>query len=95
MEIHGFMTYIDKSTIAPNRSLYYSNKTIVTKKATKDTDEVTSTTEEPITPEMAVKYAERLSDYIRASQRSIGAIKSTLSIENIERFKDKTTPNLL
>ena len=41
--------------------------------------------------ELAVKYSERQAEYIRNNTRALGAIKSTISIENTERFKDKTT----
>jgi hypothetical protein len=42
-------------------------------------------------PELAVKYHEKLSKYKRNNKRVLGAIKSIISIENTERFKDKTS----
>ena len=40
-------------------------------------------------PELAVKYIERLSEYQRNNTRALGAIKSVISLDNTERFKDK------
>ena len=40
---------------------------------------------------MVVKYSERQAEYTRNNTRALGTIKSTISIENTERFKDKTT----
>ena len=41
--------------------------------------------------ELVVKYSERQAEYTRNNTRALGTIKSTISIENTERFKDKTT----
>ena len=41
--------------------------------------------------ELAVEYSERQAEFSRNNTRALGAIKSTISIENTERFKDKTT----
>ena len=41
--------------------------------------------------ELAVKYSERQAKYNRNNARALGTIKSTISILNTERFKDKTT----
>jgi hypothetical protein len=46
---------------------------------------------EAYSPELAVKYHEKLSEYERNNKRALGAIKSIISIENTERFKDKTS----
>jgi len=42
----------------------------------------------PRSPELAVKYFERSTDYDRNQKKAIGALKSIISIENRERFKD-------
>jgi hypothetical protein len=47
------------------------------------------------TSELEVKYEERISDFVRNNNKAIGAIKSIISIDNIERFKDKTTASSL
>ena len=41
--------------------------------------------------ELVVKYSECQAKYIRNNTRALGTIKSTISIENTKRFKDKTT----
>jgi len=80
LEINGFMPYIDGTDIRPDKSLYY--------KTTNDKEVAYS-------PELAVKYIEKEGEYTRNSKRALGAIKSIISIENIERFKDKNNAKLL
>jgi hypothetical protein len=46
---------------------------------------------EAYSPELAVKYYEKLSKYKRNNKRALGAIKSIISIKNTKRFKDKTS----
>jgi gag-polypeptide of LTR copia-type len=46
-------------------------------------------------PELAVKYIERLSDYEDNQNKAFGALQSILSIDNIERFKDTNSPSEL
>src|ERR1700742_5314673 len=46
----------------------------------------------PKTPELGVKYEEKLAEYIRNSSKALGALKSIISQEIRERYKDKTTP---
>ena len=46
---------------------------------------------EPHSPELAVRYYEKSSEYERNSRKALGALKSIISIENTERFKDKNT----
>ena len=79
-EINGFMPYIDETEEEPNKELYYN---IGDKKDT------------PRTAELAVKYAEKSSKFRRNSAKALGAIKSIISRENIERFKDKETTSEL
>ena len=47
------------------------------------------TEKEPYSPELAVRYSEKLGEFTRNNKRALGAIKSTISLENSERFKDK------
>ena len=42
-------------------------------------------------PELIVKYIKKLSKYQRNNTRALGAIKSIISVDNTERFKDKKT----
>jgi gag-polypeptide of LTR copia-type len=41
----------------------------------------------PYSPELAVKYIEKLADYEDNEAKALGALKSIISIDNIERFK--------
>ncbi|TVY34054.1 Retrovirus-related Pol polyprotein from transposon TNT 1-94 [Lachnellula cervina] len=49
----------------------------------------------PRSPELAIKYLEKETEYSRNTKRALGAIKSTLSANNIDRFKDQPTADLL
>ena len=40
-------------------------------------------------PELAVKYIEKKLEFEKNSKKALGTIKSTISKENINRFKDK------
>src|SRR5450432_972004 len=78
LEINGYIPYIDRSKEKPNKSLYF--------KTTIKGDERTIT-DESYSPETAIKYYERLTEYEENQNKALGALKSILSIENIERFK--------
>jgi len=85
LEVNGFMPFIDNTIKAPNKSLYY--KTI------HDTKRGSSTIVEdeiPRTPELGIRYIEKLDEYERNKKKAYGAIKSILSLDVIDRFKDKT-----
>jgi len=45
----------------------------------------------PYSPELAVKYVDKESEFQRNNKKALGALKSIISIENTERFKDKTS----
>jgi gag-polypeptide of LTR copia-type len=49
----------------------------------------------PYSPELAVRYIEKESEFLRNSKKALGAIKSIISIDNIERFKDKSDAKAL
>ena len=83
LEINGYMPYIDGSELSPNKALYY--------KANTDN----SISEKPYSPELGVKYMEKELEFQRNSKRALGAIKSIISTENIDRFKDKTSAKAL
>ena len=42
-------------------------------------------------PELAVKYIDKLAEFQRNNTRALGVIKSIISVDNTERFKDKKT----
>jgi hypothetical protein len=45
----------------------------------------------PYSPELAVKYIERLIEYEENELKALGALKSLISIENIERFRENAS----
>ena len=45
----------------------------------------------PYSAELAVKYQEKLELFEANNQKALGALKSLISLENQERFKDKKT----
>jgi len=74
LEINGFMLYINGTESPPDKTLYY--KDTVKNKA--------------YSPELAVRYIDKLSEYERNQSKALGAIKSIIIQDNIDRFKDKT-----
>jgi hypothetical protein len=42
-------------------------------------------------PELAVKYIDKLAEFQRNNTRALSVIKSTILIDNTKRFKDKKT----
>lgn len=46
---------------------------------------------EPKSDELGVRYYERFLEYQRNSNKALGALKSIISTENVERFKDRDT----
>ncbi len=78
------MPFIDNSIKAPNKSLYY--------KTTYDTNSSLGAIikdEIPRTPELGIKYLEKLDEYERNKKKAYEAIKSILSLDVINSFKDK------
>jgi hypothetical protein len=48
-------------------------------------------TNKPYSPELAIWYIDKKAKFERNQIRTLGAIKSIISQENIDRFKDKIT----
>jgi len=96
LEINGYMPYIDESEEKPKIGLYYKKEEVIPKETS---SEVSTTKKQyewtPYSPELAVKYNEKLAEFERHSKRALGAIKTTISLEIIERFKNKTTASEL
>ena len=84
LEINGYMLYIKGTKIEPNKALYFK----------KEKNEETLSTE-AYSPETAIKYYKRLAKYEDNQNKALGALKSIISIENIERFKAEKTVNNL
>jgi hypothetical protein len=49
-----------------------------------------SDTSKAYSPELAVRYFDKISEYDRYNKKALGALKSIISLDNTERFKDKT-----
>ena len=49
----------------------------------------------PYSPELAVCYINKEAEYYKNSKKTLGAIKSIISIDNIKRFKDKLNTKAL
>ena len=73
------MPYINGSETTPNKALYYKG----------NIDNTIS--DIPYSPELGVKYIEKELEFQRNAKKALGAIKSTISIDNIDWFKDKTS----
>ena len=80
-EINGFMPYIDESEEEPDKSLYYN----ISKDPNNSKDQLIIAKSN----KLAVKYHEKLFEYNRNNAKALGAIKSIISRDNIERFSDK------
>src|SRR5882672_6689365 len=83
LEINGYMPYINGAKTKPNKALYYKSTT-----PTDGTKEIQ--TDEPYSPKTAIRYYERLAEYEDNQNKVLGAIKSILSIDNIERYRTIT-----
>ncbi len=84
LEVNRFMPFIDNSIKAPNKSLYY--------KTTYNTNSSLGAIVEdeiPRTRKLSIKYIEKLDEYKRNKKKAYRAIKSILSLDVIDRFKDK------
>ena len=106
LEINGFMPYIDGTEGTPIKSLYYESipKEKDTSKETtsstvsskgKEKEEKEELVEKPYSPELAIRYSDKVAEFHRNNKRALGALKSIISIENTERFKDKITARSL
>jgi gag-polypeptide of LTR copia-type len=78
LEINGFMPYIDNTEHAPDKSFYYKSNSDghITK---------------PYSPELAIRYIYKKAEFERNQTKALGAIKSIITQDNVDRFKDKTT----
>jgi hypothetical protein len=46
---------------------------------------------EPYSPELAIRYIDKKAEFERNQTKALGAIKSIISQDNIDRFKDKVS----
>jgi gag-polypeptide of LTR copia-type len=86
LEINGYISYIDGTEAVPNKRLYYD--IIIT---TKDGEKTSTYDTDPFTRELGARYADRISEFNRNNKRALGALKSIISNDNNDRFKDKTS----
>jgi hypothetical protein len=77
------MPYINNTEQAPDKSLYY------------ESDSDSHMTNKPYSPELAIRYINKKAKFERNQIKALGAIKSIISTDNVNRFKDKTTANRL
>ena len=80
------MSYIDGTEASPNKSLYYEIETSTNKEGKE-----TRSYGNALLSELGARYANRLSEFNRNNKRALGALKSIISINNNNRFKDKST----
>jgi hypothetical protein len=78
------MPFINNSIKVPNKSLYYK----ITYN-TKPSLGVIIEDEIPRIPKLGIKYIEKLDKYKHNKKKAYGAIKSILSLDVIDYFKDK------
>ena len=76
LEINGYIPYTNGTKLGPDKALYYTTA---------------KGEETPYSPETAIKYSERLIEYEDNQLKALGALKSIISIDNIERFKEHKT----
>ncbi|XMA08254.1 hypothetical protein WAI453_001045 [Rhynchosporium graminicola] len=79
------MSYINGTKTKPSRALYFKSEERINAQDEKRIDYTS------YSPELAIKYYKRLADFERANKKALGAIKSIISLENLDRFKDKTS----
>jgi hypothetical protein len=72
------MLYIDNTEHAPDKSLYYESNS---------NGHITK----PYSPELAIRYIDKKTEFERNQTKALGTIKSIVTQDNIDRFKDKTT----
>jgi len=82
LEINGYMSYIDETETEPDKELYYNISN-------------DNKADKPKSNELAVRYYERLSDFNRNDAKALGVLKSIISRDIIERFKDKDSSSEL
>jgi hypothetical protein len=81
------MSYINRTELVPNKRLYYKVKTTIGK----DGKESTKYDSDPFTRELGARYTNYISKYNRNNKRALGALKSIISKDNNDRFKDQTS----
>jgi hypothetical protein len=81
------MLYIDGIELAPNKSLYYNIKV----KTNKNNKEISRSYNNPLLLKLGVKYSDKLSEFSRNNKKALSALKSIISLDNNNRFKDKLT----
>jgi len=83
LEINSFMPYINNTKQAPDKKLYYK------------LDSNGHVTNKPYSLELAIWYINKKAKFERNQIKALSAIKSIISLDNVNRFKDKTTANSL
>jgi hypothetical protein len=77
------MPYIDNTEHAPDKSFYY------------ELNSDGYMTNKPHSPELAIRYIDKKTEFERNQTKALGAIKSIITQDNVDRFKDNTTAHSL
>ena len=80
------MSYIDKTETTLSKRLYYNIKTII-----KEGKEINIYNIKPFIKELSARYTDQISEFNRNNKRALGALKSVISNDNNDCFKDKTS----
>jgi hypothetical protein len=88
LEINGYISYIDGSESKSNKALYYD--IIITRD--KESGKETSVYDlDPFLRKLGTRYTDRLVEFNRNNKRALGVLKSIISNDNNDRFKNKTS----
>jgi gag-polypeptide of LTR copia-type len=87
LKINNYISYIDGSKSKPNKALYYSIKTSRDKESDKETSAYNL---DPFSRELDARYTDRLVEFNQNNKHTLEALKSIISNNNNDRFKDKT-----
>ena len=82
------MSYIDSSETKLNKVLYYGIKTSKDKESGKESS---SYKIDPFLKELSARYTIRLVEFNRNNKRALRVLKSIISNNNNDCFKDKTS----
>ena len=88
LEINDYISYINESESKPNKALYYNIKTSRDKESGKETSAYDL---DPFSRELSIKYTDRLVEFNQNNKRVLRVLKSIISNDNNDRFKDKTS----
>ena len=80
------MSYINSTKESLSKSLYYKIETSTNKEGKE-----TRSYSDALSLKLSARYSNRILEYNRNNKRALGALKSIISLDNNNRFKDKIT----